>query len=191
MLLIKRIRKKYIFQLSGIIVLIFFFYSNYSVYHIVSQSMENTLLVGDYILIKKLKRKSLKYGDIGVFKSFRHMRNFTKRVIGLPGDTIEIQDYKVYRNSKLIPYKNNSAYSIDFFQSEDGKRASSKVEFKNKRFIISQDSLFVVGDNIKDSYDSRYFGPIPSKISYGKVEIVIFNYYNGKHQWSRILKKVD
>ena len=82
---------------------------------------------------------------------------FIKRVIALPGDTIECKDGIIYINDK--EYKDKYAYGItnDF-----------------DRVILKDDEYFLLGDNRIVSRDSRYFGPVKEKYIEGKAEFVIF-----------------
>ncbi|MFY9178094.1 MAG: signal peptidase I [Caldicoprobacterales bacterium] len=127
------------------------------------KSMESTLHDRDRVIINKLiyQFNLPKRGDIVVFKNPENTKeNFVKRVIGLPGDTIEIVDEKVYVNDELLdePYIN-----------EPTKGDFPKVE-------VPPDTIFVMGDNRNSSQDSRNpkvgFVPIDNVI--GKAQLRIW-----------------
>ena len=124
------------------VVFIFLVYSyftkNYFRVSIPSESMLPTLQVGDQLLVKKVVSSTLKRGDIIVF--LHDGQPFIKRLIGMPGDTINIENGKVFVNGSPLdePYLGTSdRYSGVFF--------------------VPEGAYFVLGDNRADSYDSRYW----------------------------------
>ncbi|HDM09732.1 MAG: signal peptidase I [Deltaproteobacteria bacterium] len=156
-------------------------------FKIPSSSMEPTLLVGDHILVNKFLygvkipfiRKTIipisspKRGDVIVFifpqdKS----KDFIKRVIGLPGDRIEIIGRKIYINAKL-------------FEDKHGYYSSPSPS-EGSRFgpiTVPKGHLFVMGDNRDHSYDSRYWGFVPLESVKGKAFII---YWSWPH-WRRFM----
>ncbi|RLE11512.1 signal peptidase I, partial [Candidatus Aerophobetes bacterium] len=122
-----------------------------------SGSMEPTLLVGDRIMAYKLFYgiDDVKRGDIIIFKfPLDPKKDFVKRVIGLPGDTIEIRKKEVYVNKKRLiePYAVHSDnWDTGFPRDEYGP------------VKVPPDSLFVLGDNRDSSEDSRYWGYVPKE----------------------------
>lgn len=125
-------------------------------------AMSPTLNDGDRIFVWK-RFSSLKRGDIVVFLYPQdHTKSFIKRVVGLPGETIEMDaDGRITINGRLIeepyvqPDRNQAALARWRFMSE---------EFKHVR----PDSYFVMGDNRDASNDSRSWGPVPKPLIYGK-----------------------
>lgn len=123
------------------------------------QSMDNTLQNNQMLLLNKLDKKYERF-EIVVFKYKKN--RLIKRVIGLPGDKISIKDNKLYINDKLIEEKYVSSKSDDFDLSILGIDK------------IPEDYYFVMGDNRKDSYDSRYFGLVNKKNIEGTVKYRLF-----------------
>ncbi|MCD6574456.1 signal peptidase I [Candidatus Aerophobetes bacterium] len=131
-----------------------------------SGSMEPTLLVGDRIMAYKLFYgiSKVKRGDILIFKfPLDPRKDFVKRVIGLPGDTIEIRDKKVYINGKRLiePY---------VFHSDRWNTGFPRDEYGPVK--VPPGSLFVLGDNRDSSEDSRYWGYVPQKNIIGEVFLI-------------------
>ncbi len=165
-------------------------------FKIPSGSMKPTLLVGDHILVNKFlygikipfTNKTLipisepERGDIIVFiYPVDPEKDFIKRVIGLPGDTVEISGEKVLINGK--PYDDEHG-----FYSKMGS-ASAQVG-KGSHFgpvTVPKDRLFVMGDNRNHSYDSRFWGFVPLSSVKGKAFII---YWSWPH-WKRFLHIVD
>lgn len=128
-------------------------------YQVQQMSMENTLQPGEYVLVDKLTPRLDDYsrGDVVVFTppaGYDQGGNtpFIKRVIGLPGDTIDVRDGQVLVNGKPIdePY------------TYPGTTPHQPTEAPPDRseWTIRPDELFVLGDHREQSSDSRVFGPI-------------------------------
>ncbi|MCL1896794.1 MAG: signal peptidase I [Clostridiales bacterium] len=110
-------------------------------------SMEDTLHPEDYVFLAKqaYNMGEVEFGDIVVFSStliddYGMQKNLIKRVIGLPGDSIEIKDEAVYRNGERLyePYTREGV-----------------TEGEMDLVIVPKDSFFVLGDNRQQSRDSR------------------------------------
>ena len=155
-------------------------------FKIPSGSMEPTLLVGDHILVNKFiygvkipyLRKTLipirepKREDVIVFiYPVDKSKDFIKRVIGLPGEKIEIIGKQIYINGKL--------YS-DPYGYHTGPHRSRSTRFGP--VIVPPNHLFVMGDNRDHSYDSRYWGFVPLESVKGKAFII---YWSWPH-WKRM-----
>lgn len=118
-------------------------------------SMESTLNNHDLVIINKLvyRIKPIERFDIVVVNNDEDNDRIIKRVIGLPNETIEYKDNKLYINGKLIETKLSFEYTDDF-----------KVETK-------EDEYFVLGDNRDVSKDSRMLGSFNKKDIVGRVGI--------------------
>ena len=131
-------------------------------------SMFPTYDNGDYVLTDKISYRTgtPKRGDVVVFKAPEAAQcpkgtgcDFIKRVLGVPGDTIEIKDNGVWVNGSLLPEP--------YIPPENYTRAGN---FTNGRAItLGPDEYFVSGDNRPHSSDSRAWGPITSAEIVGKV----------------------
>jgi len=135
-------------------------------FYIPSGSMEPNLLIGDRIMAYKIfyGLSSVKRGDIIVFKfPLDPKKDFIKRVIGLPGDSVEIRDKKVYINGKRLiePYAvHRDNWDIGFPRDDYGP------------VKVPVNSLFVLGDNRDSSEDSRYWGYVPEKNIVGRAFLI-------------------
>jgi signal peptidase I len=184
-----------------------------------SASMENTIYVGDRFLINKfifapgpvlpfLPQREIRRGDIVVFKypskintdkdvvQFKTL--FIKRVIGLPGETVEVKGANVYVDGKLLP-----EYGVTAL---DRNLGNDKAELKQLRyttaradepytvyhaptpnesgfnnavkrpFRVPDGQYFVMGDNRDNSADSRVWGTVPRDLIIGRAMFVIWSY---------------
>jgi signal peptidase I len=134
-------------------------------YQIQQQSMENTLLPNQYVLVDKLTPHfdDFHRGDIVVFSpppgwaSDAAGTPFIKRVIGVGGDTVDIHDGSVFVNGTKLdePY---------LFEGQPTLPADPAIH----TWKIASDQLFVMGDHRADSKDSRAFGPIEKSTVIGR-----------------------
>ena len=136
-------------------------------FKIPSGSMENTLAIGDHILVNKfiygskipftktkiLKIRDPRQGDVIVFEYPEDpSKDFIKRVIGTPGDTVEVKDKHVYVNGKLYANPHEVHKEADTIPKEMNPR-----DFMAPVKVPAGD-YFVMGDNRDRSYDSRFWG---------------------------------
>jgi signal peptidase I len=139
-------------------------------FKIPSGSMLPTLQIGDHILVNKFLYyfQSIQRGDIIVFKFPQdETRDFIKRVIGLPGETIEIRGKQVLVNGKPLdePY----AVYTDWPTGRLGERE------RLGPFVVPPDRLFMMGDNRDHSMDSRVWGFLDVHKVKGRAFIVYFS----------------
>jgi len=157
-------------------------------YKIPTGSMEPTLLVGDYILVNRLaygfrfpyvgylvRWGEIERGDVVVFIYPEDpSKDFIKRVIGLPGEILEIKEKKIYINGKILEE------NWGFFKDEK-YIGSPRDDFGPVE--IPKDRIFVMGDNRDESNDSRFWGTVPIENVKGKAFLIYFS-------WDPINKKV-
>ena len=167
-----------------------------------SESMENTLLIGDYLLVDKidyatggvfsplLPYTKIKRGDIVVFHYPVHpQQHFVKRVIGLPGDRIHLRNKQVFVNGQPIvePYTMYQSPQINVYRDDfpttryiDGNVESRwwiqmRKLMEDGDLIVPEGNYFVMGDNRDESLDSRYWGFVPQQNIVGKPLVIYFS----------------
>ncbi|MDD4997360.1 MAG: signal peptidase I [Syntrophales bacterium] len=166
-------------------------------YKIPSGSMKPTLLIGDHILVSKfnygiklpLIRSTLipfgtpKRGDIVVFiYPEDRSKDFIKRLVGVPGDTIEIRDKKILING--LPYKDEHGVYVDHMIIPGSVQPRDNFG----PVTVPEKKLFVMGDNRDESYDSRFWGMVDQRDVLGKALIIYWS-WNGEDRdvrWNRI-----
>jgi signal peptidase I len=152
----------------------------FQAFYIPSESMVPTLKVGDRVLVNKLSYDlhDVHRGDIVVFKAPKEaqsdgIKDLVKRVIGLPGDTVEWRDDgRIYIDDKLLdePYL-PAGTRTTFSGVPEGCVAPADGASGCK---VPAGHLFMMGDNRAASRDSRYFGPIEESAIIGRVFVRIW-----------------
>ena len=166
-------------------------------FKIPSGSMKPTLQIGDHILVNKflygvklpyimktvIPVKEPTHGDIIVFKYPEDPdKDFIKRVIGVPGDTVEIKNKKIFIN--------NTQLNDDYGVHTDPRLIPGQM---NKRdnfgpVTVPGGSYFVMGDNRDNSYDSRFWGFVSEKSIKGKAFVIYWSWDSDNFgvRWGRI-----
>ena len=166
-------------------------------FKIPSGSMKETLKIGDHILVNKfiygvkipflqttiIPVTKPKHGDIVVFKFPEDpSKDFIKRVIGVAGDVVEVRDKKVYVNGKLLNH--------DFGIHTDSYIFPASVQPRDNfgPIVVPPHSLFVMGDNRDQSYDSRFWGFVDLKAVKGKALMIYWSWDKDNFgvRWNRI-----
>jgi signal peptidase I len=164
--------------------------------------MEDTLLVGDHLLVDKLAYappgpiskyllpyQEVERGDIIVFRYPVDIRQtFVKRVIGVAGDRIKIVNKQVYRNGTPLeePYKFHKTEYIDAYRDNfpgepyvhlsEGALEMLEKHVVNGEVVVPPNMYFAMGDNRDNSLDSRYWGFVPRENIIGKPLIIYWSY---------------
>lgn len=123
-------------------------------------SMDPTFESGNYLIVDKISSsaKSPARNSVVVFKYPNNpSKNFIKRIIGLPGETVIVKGETV----TIINTENPQGFKLD--QSYVVHKSTQDVEKK-----LGETEYFVMGDNRKDSFDSRYWGPLDKKYILGR-----------------------
>ncbi len=193
-------------------------------FNIPSGSMKATLLVGDYLFVSKYSYGYSMYsfplspplfsgrvfgsqpdrGDVVVFRLPKDPSvDYIKRVIGLPGDKIQVKDGVLHING--TPIKRERAQ--DFMETEEGLAATAVKRWKEtlpngvsyytldlvengfadntEVYTVPPDHYFMMGDNRDNSTDSRFsqVGMVPFENIIGKAQIIFFSVYEGERAW--------
>jgi signal peptidase I len=180
----------------------------FQAFKIPTGSMEKNLLVGDHLIVNKMQfaptatsleraimpGRDIRRGDIIVFKFPQQPdRDFIKRVIGLPGDRLELHRKKVYVNGSPIdePY-------VQFLEppSVDGPPRTDDLREEYGPVTVPPHQYFMMGDNRDNSEDSRYWGFMPESYVKGQALFIYFSFDDqasnllGGIRWSRLLHRV-
>lgn len=142
----------------GICIAVFLRIFFFATYEVDGKSMMPTLQDGNLLVVNKVSE--LEHGDIVVFHT--ENEDFIKRIIGLPGDSIRYEDNALYINDKVYeePYLNKEDITENF--------ALDKLTGQD---VVPDDSIFVLGDNRNNSYDSRYFGFVSMEDIVGTLDL--------------------
>lgn len=127
-------------------------------------SMENTLFTDDLVVIEKISTNithKYKRGDVIIFHSPTEDKLYVKRIVGLPGEEVELIDGKFYINENELdePYYTTGSFT----ESKD-----------ENYWFLTDDEYFMVGDNRPKSNDSRKFGPVQERNFVGRAFFRIF-----------------
>jgi signal peptidase I len=168
-------------------------------FQIPTGSMEPTLLVGDFLLVNKmiyapvvypfekaiLPHRDIRRQDIIVFKYPNDLsKDFVKRVIALPGETLEVRDKQVYINGRPLEEKYKVHIDSHVFSRNgmSGFSTSSEYQLENINrdnfgpLVIPPGHVFAMGDNRDNSSDSRYWGFLPLENVKGRPWLIYFSY---------------
>jgi signal peptidase I len=170
-------------------------------FQIPSSSMENTLLIGDYLLVNKLTYggggaadyvmpyRQVRRGDIVVFHyPVNPAQHFVKRVIGVPGDRVRLVNKQVLVNGVALkePYAHFSRPLDDPFRDSfprmevlSGPTPEWWIQMRklveDGQLIVPEGHYFVMGDNRDNSYDSRYWGFVPQANIIGRPLLIYWS----------------
>lgn len=132
-------------------------------FKIPSESMYPTLMVGDKLFVNKFiyRFRDPQRGEVIVFKYPENpSKDFIKRVIGIPGDSVEIRNGSIFINDKKWIHPDEIRENL-YYNQEPYAGAGQKL-------VIPTDAYFVLGDNSISSRDSRYWGFVPKDLLVGK-----------------------
>jgi len=194
---------------SGLFILTFIVQA----FEIPSESMVETLLVGDHVFVDRLSPtaragfvgplipyREIRHGDIIVFLHPKEPGMYVvKRIIGVPGDRIHLHDGKVYRNGEELnePYVIHSIGDYNPYRDQfpsAPQQGQVTPEWpavmrehinKDGELVIPPDSYFGMGDNRDVSLDSRFWGFIPRENVIGRPLFIYWSFKTPKDQYER------
>jgi len=169
-----------------------------------------TLLIGDHLLVNKfiygikipftgktlVPIKNPGRGDVVVFKFPKDRSiDYIKRVIAVPGDTVEIKEKKVFINGQAVADEHASITSTSVLSGSSSPRDNFGP------VLVPENRIFVMGDNRDNSYDSRFWGFVDQKDVLGKAFILYWSWDIDKPllsfdrlisiRWSRLADLID
>jgi signal peptidase I len=177
-------------------------------------SMENTLLVGDYVFVDRITPE-LKASYVGPLMAYRPIRRdqvfvflhpvepgmyVVKRAIGLPGDRIHLHNGVVYRNGVALqePYLNPdhgmpNPYRDQFPAYSGAGDPNVAVEWplvksehiEGGDLVVPPGKYFAMGDNRADSLDSRYWGFVPQENVVGRPLFIYWSFETARDEWQK------
>jgi signal peptidase I len=153
-----------------------------------SAAMEPTILAGDFIMVDKspFGVGDLRRFDVVVFDYPENpKKSFVKRIVGLPGETIEIRAGKVWVNG--APVDEPHAH----FDPENAALRPPRAELPPR--AIPEGHYFVLGDNRNRSYDSRFWGDLEHAAIHGRARLIYFS-WSGEEEsprWDRIGRSIE
>jgi signal peptidase I len=160
-------------------------------------SMEENLLIGDHLLVNKfvfgqtasgleqrlLPITTIERGDVIVFKfPVEPDRDFIKRVIGLPGETVEVRDRKIFINGTPIDDP-HAHYLLPASSADYHEVTSFDVRERYGPVTVPANHYFMMGDNRDNSQDSRYWGFLPRDLVKGKALVIYWSYESEREEF--------
>lgn len=163
-------------------------------YKIPSSSMEDSLLIGDFIIADKVTYggeipilgvdlpgiRKPEAGDVVVFKwPGDGVTKYIKRCVAVGGDTVEVIDKTLYVNGKLVPDVPGAKYTDTGLAGRQRVVPGTVDGFSRDNFgpyIVPENSYFMMGDNRDNSYDSRYWGAVNDELIVGHAVLVHFSW---------------
>jgi len=158
-------------------------------YKIPAGSMKPTLMIGDHLLcdLTYYQTNNPARGDIIIFKYPQdENKDFVKRIIGIPGDTIQIKNDDLYVNNKKLAHKYIEKYKDNRIEADRYQETLGNINYqildvfqKHEYFgpiVVPEDEYFVMGDNRDNSRDSRYWGTVKRRKIHGKAIFIYFSW---------------
>ena len=180
-------------------------------FYIPSRSMEATLLVGDHLFVNRfvfgpapseLERRLLplrpvRRGDIVIFRSVENPEvDMVKRCVALPGDTVEVRDKQLHINGRQVE---DDTYTVHrdprLFPDRPGVSEQARRRDNLGPLVVPPGHYFCMGDNRDESWDSRFWGPLPQQMIKGR-PVFIYWSYGGEtadgawHGWGQQLRQL-
>ena len=146
-----------------------------------SSSMRPTILPNERILLRKVGYRTISRFDIVVIANRATGKRLAKRIIGLPGDHIHLENsWKVYINGVPLTYTSDGDTVIEaghhLISVESNSTSRIETNFGKEDLLLGPNEYFVLGDNRLASDDSRIFGPVKRDEIQGKICLIWYSY---------------
>ncbi|SPF56313.1 putative Signal peptidase I [Candidatus Sulfopaludibacter sp. SbA4] len=183
-------------------------------FSIPSAAMEDTLLIGDSVLVQRWPKPTVVRGDVIVFPyPINPHEDYVKRVVGIPGDRLHITNKVLYRNGAPVtePYAIHKTTYVDAYRDNFPSQPNIPLQpsaqemlashVVNGEVVVPAGKYFVMGDSRDDSLDSRYLGFVDAATVLGR-PILIYNSIDrpasdtltpqrrGRVRWNRLFRVV-
>lgn len=165
--------------------------------------MMNTILIGDQVIFRR-SFFGIDRGSVVLYQHPNNSENYAARVIGLPGESIQIRGRSVLINGSELPEQKAIVRAPDILSVDQLEEISSEGDGPYKVFYthinegedeailhadempfatnavlrLGEDEFFIMGDNRDNSYDSRYRGPVPRRLIWGTALMVYFSEFS-------------
>ena len=175
-------------------------------------SMANTIIPGDRVIGVRSYGSAVERGEIVVVQYPEDSTYYLSRVVGLPGETIQLRERTVYIDGRPLAEEKvltvmtspdeplsiraregSGPYSV-FYDEDVAPEASDAATFGvNEPFRIPAGHYFVMGDNRDNTEDSRYRGTVPAQLIWGTVSVIYFStdMKTGDSRWDRTFKRIQ
>jgi signal peptidase I len=166
----------------------------FQTFKIPSGSMEDTLLVGDHLIVDKFGSRPIDRGQVVVFKSPEQPEtDLIKRVVGLPGETVELRGRTVYIDGRPLAEPYTRFVLSGSVLDEATLGGGGDLRRSYGPVTVPADHYFMMGDSRDNSRDSRYWGFMPRTHLRGRALFVYFSLGEslGAMRWGRILHQIQ
>lgn len=159
-------------------------------FYIPSQSMENTLLVGDHLFVNRflfgsqtsplLPSRGVRRGDIVIFRSVKDPQiDMVKRCVALAGDVVEVHNKRLFVNRTEIPDESFAIHRDPrIYPNQPALREGAQRDNFGP-YTVPEGHYFCMGDNRDFSYDSRFWGPVPAENVKGRPVMIYWSFGGG------------
>lgn len=172
-------------------------------FYIPSGSMKDTLLIGDHLFVNRfifgpegagegavLPQRPVQRGDIVVFRSVEDAnQDVVKRCVAVAGDRVEIRGTGLWINDSRV---DDSSYAV--YRLSPAQRAMQEIRNRDHYgpITVPPKSVFCLGDNRDESYDSRFWGPLPLSHIKGRASVIYWSYSGevSDGSWPGLVAKV-